>query len=125
MRIQGLEAPVPGSVTRIARYPKIRSSWTPDEKDYWIKVDLHPSPEQLESIAPRADAEVVFLMSEQKEVLQVPITAVAGQCDCQFVLVDGSEGIVPRRVAPGDSNGESVCIDAGLEPGERVVARLQ
>ena len=125
VRIQGLEAPVPGSVTRIARYPKIRSSWTPDEKDYWIKVDLHPSPEQLESIAPRADAEVVFLMSEQKEVLQVPITAVAGQCDCQFVLVDGSEGIVPRRVAPGDSNGESVCIDAGLEPGERVVARLQ
>ena len=125
VQIEGLEDPVTGSVREIARYAKVRSSWTPDEKDYWIEIELHPNRNQLKQIAPRADAEVTFVISQRQDVLQVPVNAVAGQCDCHFVLVDGPEGVVPRRVMPGENNGESVCISAGLKPGERVVAELQ
>ena len=63
---------ITGRISRIARYPRARSSYTPDVKDYWLDVEVLPTPAQTEVLTLKADVNVRITFFEKSDALQVP-----------------------------------------------------
>lgn len=115
---------IAGLISTIARYPRVRSRYTPSVKDYWMDVELLPTPEQLAILKLKADVVVRIRLSEDTNVLQVPRDAVTGIAGHNFVYVfDGTE-LVPRAVELGDASDDYVCVVSGLSIGEQLVTEM-
>lgn len=65
----------------------------------------------------------VTIDTDPREAVTIPRDALVDTGASQYVFVDEGEGrYTPRTVAAGRSEGERVVIEAGLEPGVRVVS---
>lgn len=115
---------IAGRIVTIAKYPRRRSSYTPNVKDYWMDVELLPTPEQSTILTLKADVNVRITLSEHADALQVPRDAVTGIAGHNFVYVfDGTE-LVPRAVELGEANDNYVCVVDGLSVGEQLVTKM-
>jgi membrane fusion protein, copper/silver efflux system len=66
---------------------------------------------------------VVELSTGKRKALTIPRDALVDTGTAQYVFIVEKEGrFVPRTVTVGTSEGNQVIIDAGLQPGERVVS---
>ena len=115
---------IAGRIYDIAKYPRVRSSYTPTVKDYWLNVELLPTEAQKELLKPKADAVIHITLSEQPDALQIPRDAVAGIAGHNFVYVYDGREMTPRKVQLGDANSESVCVLSGLATGEQLVTEM-
>ncbi len=115
---------IAGRIATIARYPRVRSSYTPSVKDYWLNIELLPTPEQSAVLTLKADVNVRLTLSEQPNALQIPRDAVTGVAGHNFVYVfDGTE-LIPRAVELGEANDGYVCVVDGLAAGEQLVTEM-
>ncbi|MEO2026140.1 MAG: HlyD family efflux transporter periplasmic adaptor subunit, partial [Fuerstiella sp.] len=115
---------IAGRISMISRYPRLRSSYTPGLKDYWIDVELLPTDEQRDLLKPKADVMVNIVLSEEDDVLQIPRDAVTGIAGHNFVYVFNGRELVARKVDLGEANELSVCVAAGLSVGEQLVTEM-
>ncbi len=115
---------IAGRISMISRYPRMRSSYTPAVKDYWIDVELLPTDEERDLLTPKADVMVNIVLSEEDDVLQIPRDAVTGIAGHNFVYVFDGRELVPRKVELGETNDLSVCVTAGLSLGEQLVTEM-
>ena len=115
---------ITGRIDMISKYPRMRSSYTPGVKDYWIDVELLPTDDQRDLLTPKADVSVKIVLSEQNDVLQIPREAVTGIAGHNFVYVFNGRELVPRKVELGETNDLSVCVEAGLSAGEQLVTAM-
>ena len=115
---------IDGRIYDISKYPRVRSSYTPTVKDYWLGIELFPTEEEKLLLKPKADATVHITLQQQPNALHIPRSAVTGIAGHNFVYVyDGNE-MVPRKVQLGDANEETVCVISGLNAGEQLVTEM-
>ena len=115
---------IAGRISMISKYPRMRSSYTPGVKDYWVDVELLPTDDQRDLLIPKADVMVNIVLSESDDVLQIPRDAVTGIAGHNFVYVFNGRELVPRKVDLGEANEQSVCVTAGLSVGEQLVTAM-
>ncbi len=113
-----------GRISTISKYPRIRSSYTPGLKDYWIEVELLPTDDQRDLLIPKADVMVNIVLSESDDVLQIPRDAVTGIAGHNFVYVFNGRELLPRKVELGEANEQSVRVTGGLSVGEQLVTAM-
>ncbi|MCA9084145.1 MAG: HlyD family efflux transporter periplasmic adaptor subunit [Planctomycetaceae bacterium] len=115
---------VSGRVFDISRYPRVRSSYTPHLKDYWLDIELLPTDEQRGSLTLKTDVVVQMKVAEIPDSLLIPRDAVTGAAGHNFVYVFDGRQLVPRRVELGEANETSVCVKEGLQCGDRLVTTM-
>jgi HlyD family secretion protein len=115
---------ISGKIADISRYPRVRSRYTPGQKDYWIDVELLPTAEQRDLLTLKADVSVNIVVSETEDALQIPRQAVTGIAGHNFVYVFNGRELVPRKVELGEANDLSVCVAGGLSVGEQLVTEM-
>ena len=115
---------IAGKIAKIPRYPRSRSSSTPDLKDYWLDVELLPTEQQRSLIKMKADASVTIAVTDIPDALQVPRHAVTGVAGENFLYVFNGKELVPRKVDLGEANDEYVCVVSGLSAGEKLVTDM-
>jgi len=109
-----------GKVVKVAVMPASDTSWlNPDLKEYETVVDIEGDKTGLK---PGMSAEVEIDVKTLKNVLQVPVQAVATLKGKTVVYVIGPDGgEEPREVEVGESNETMVEIRSGLREGERIL----
>lgn len=115
---------IAGRVVTIAKYPRVRSSYTPSVKDYWLEVELLPTSEQKELLKLKADVDVRITLSEHVDALQIPRDAVTAIAGLSYVYVFEDGELEPRQVQLGEANEEFVCVLSGLSENERLVTEM-
>ena len=115
---------VNGSIASISRYPRMRSSYTPHLKDYWLDVELLPTEEQRALLTLKADVVATLTLDERPDTLQIPRDTITGVAGHNFVYVFDGKELVSRKVVLGDANEESVCVVSGIQPGEKLVTTM-
>ena len=115
---------IAGEIVSIPRYPRLRSSYSPGVKDYWLEVELLPTDSQRELIKVKADVAVQIVINDIPDALQIPRLAVTGVAGENWVYVFDGKELVPRRVQLGAANEEMVCVIDGLFEGERLVTEM-
>jgi len=115
---------VAGKIIRVARYPRVRSRYTPDLKDYWLDVELLPTPEQREFLNLKADVEVHITLFEEPDALQVPRDAIIGVAGHNFVYVLENDELTPRSVQLGNANSDMAVVRSGVSAGDRLVTTM-
>ena len=115
---------IAGRVISIARYPRPRSYYTPQVKDYWLDIELLPTPEQKELLHAKADVEVQMTLNTIPDTLQIPRSAITGVAGHNFVYVYEDSELKARPVDLGTANEESVIVSGGLEFGEQLVSGM-
>lgn len=118
------EVEVAGRIRSVARYPKARSSYTPETKDYWVDVELMPTDDQFQYLSPKSDVTVGFVLEERSDKLVIPRDAVTGVAGHNFVFVLEDDELVSRRVQLGSANENQVCIQDGLFEGDKLVTSM-
>ncbi|MCA9037130.1 MAG: HlyD family efflux transporter periplasmic adaptor subunit [Planctomycetaceae bacterium] len=118
------ETPVAGEIVHISNYPKSRSYYTPDVRDYYLDIQLKPTPEQASIIRLKMDANVTISLFEDVDALTVPNESVVGVGGRNFVWLYEDAGLQPRAIQVGESNDEAVCVTAGLREGDRIAVQL-
>lgn len=94
-----------------------------EEQRVWVVLDLLDPPESWPTLGDGYRVMVRFEMWRGEDVPQVPAAAVFARGDRSQVFVLGGDGrLVLREVRTGHRSSDAVEIEAGLEPGERVVA---
>ncbi len=115
---------VDGRILNIARYPRRRSRYTPNVKDYWIDVELFPTEDQRSLLTPKANVTAKFTLQETPDTIQIPRDAVTGVAGHNFVFVYDGRELKSRKVELGDANAESVLVVDGLKSGEQLVTSM-
>lgn len=125
VRLKGYEQEtVTGTIARISKFPKPRSYYAPDVRDFMLEVNLTPSAEQEKLIRLNMDAEVILQLSPVKDALTVPCEAVVGAVGHNFVWRMSGVDLIPQPVQLGESDDDRVCIVAGLAEGDRIAVDL-
>jgi len=81
----------------------------------YFEIDDHPE------LMPGSFVNVFLLGREKKDVIALPREAFIEEQGNYFVFVEQEGEFVKRPVVPGISDGESMLVKHGLQPGERVV----
>ena len=115
---------IEGKITSIAKYPRLRSSYTPGVKDYWIDVELLPTDEQSQIVRTRMDAVVRMTLVDNSEAITVPKDSIVGIAGKNFVWVYDGKELVPREIDLGETNEELACVTSGLQPGEQIAVSM-
>lgn len=118
------ETEIEGRVISIAKYPRVRSRYTPSVKDYWLDIEVLPTDEQAEILKLKADVNVRIALSENPDAIQIQRDAVTGIAGRNFVYVFDGVELVPRAIELGEANDEFVCVVDGLSPGEQLVTEM-
>jgi HlyD family secretion protein len=116
-RIDLQGAPFTGKVTTVATRPN-PNSYVDTAKRYDVKVDID---EQSPRLRPGLTAEVEIVVAGLRDVIAVPVAAVAEQRDAHVCAVYRGGVAESRTVTLGQSNDEMVEITSGLEPGDVVL----
>jgi HlyD family secretion protein len=88
-------------------------------KEYSTVVDVQNTPADS-SLKPGMSAEVIILVQELRDVLQVPIQAIAERKGAFYAFVEKAGAYVPRVVKAGETDEKFVEILSGLDVGEVV-----
>lgn len=99
------------------------STWTrPDgqPKDFVALVAINTQ-EPLEWTCLGKKARVEFTLETLPDALQVPASAITEKEGRSYVMVMTRDGLMPRELRTGCTDGKKVEIRQGLEPGEKVV----
>ena len=115
---------IAGRIHSIPRYPRSRSSYTPDLKDYWLEIELLPTDDQRDFINVKSDATVRIEVERNEDVIQIPRDTVTGVAGQNFVYVFENHELVPRQLSLGQANESFVCVEDGLRPGEQLVTSM-
>lgn len=115
------ESAIAGRISEIARYPRVRSRYTPGVKDYWLGIELMPTEDQQAFLKAKSDATVEFRFDEIPDAIQIPRASVTGVAGRNFVYVFDGRELIPRQVELGDASDENVCVISGLNVGEQLV----
>lgn len=108
----------PGTVKRVAPVPSSKSSWmNPDLKVYEADVALDHA---VDGIRPGMHADVEILISDEQDVLQIPVEAVLQSGAQSYVYVAGGSTPELRQIGVGPNNQRAVEVVQGLQEGERV-----
>jgi HlyD family secretion protein len=125
VRLKGFEDDViRGRVETVSRYPRRRSRYTPDVKDYWLDIELLPNEAQAETLRPRMDAIVQLTLLDLPDVVTIPRDCVVGIAGRNFVWVYDGRELVAREVELGEANSERVCVVSGLQVGEQLAVHM-
>lgn len=113
------EQPVRGVVDSVKTLPNPADRWmNPDLKVYATLIRLE---EVLPGMRPGMSVKTEILVSEEADVVQVPVQAVAGTAGQPRVWVWDGERARERPVELGAGNDRFVAVLSGLEPGEQVL----
>ncbi|WZP00147.1 efflux RND transporter periplasmic adaptor subunit [Isosphaeraceae bacterium EP7] len=88
-------------------------------KEYSTVVDVQNTPPDS-SLKPGMSAEVVILVQEMRDVLQVPIQAIAERKGAFYAFVEKDGAFLPKPVKVGETDEKFVEILSGLDVGEVV-----
>lgn len=125
VRLKGYEQEtLTGVIGSISQFPKPRSYFAPDVRDFMLEVNLTPAAEQEKLIRLNMDAEVTLQLSPVKDALTVPCEAVVGAVGQNFVWRMSGVDLIPQPVQLGESDDKRVCIVAGLAEGDRIAVDL-
>jgi RND family efflux transporter MFP subunit len=116
-----------GKVKSVSQLSDSNQMWmSGGAKEYTTVVTIEKMPD--EELRPGMTAEVRIRVNLLKDVLVVPLQAVAERKGKRYAYVEGPGGTVERReIQVGDNNEKLVQVTGGLEDGERVLldARLR
>jgi HlyD family secretion protein len=116
-RIRVQDREFQGVVVSVANRPA--TSWfLASTKKYPVKVDIDGHPKDLR---PGMTAEVEILVSHLKDVISLPVAAVAETGGQVFCCVKKGSSLLRRNVTLGEGNDKFVQIKEGVEVGEEVV----
>ncbi len=115
-RIRVQDRDYQGSVASVANRPQ--SNWMSSAKKYSVKVRLDGEPKALR---PGMTAEVEILVAELKDVISLPVAAVAEKAGQAFCCVKKGPALERRNVVLGMSNDRHIEIKEGIAVGEVVV----
>jgi len=108
-----------GKVHKVGVLPDSSSRWmNPDLKQYATDVSIdgvHPN------LKPGMSAEVEILVTTIKDVIQVPVQAIAARAGQSVVYVVAGDGEEERPVKLGEANDKFVAVLSGLEEGEEIL----
>lgn len=113
---------LPGRVRRIepAGFTHI-SALGVEEQRVWVIVDFESDREEWKDLGDGYRVEARFILWEGEDVLQIPASALFREEEAWAVYVIEEGEAVRRTVTPGRRSGLFTEIQAGLEPGERVI----
>ena len=122
VRLAGYEDDVvAGTVTAIPMYPRIRSPYGTEIKEYWLEATLNPTDAQWENMHPQMDADVTFAIADIPNAISVPKTSVVREGHNTFVWLQHGESLMKCAVRPGTIANDRVVILNGLHAGDRIV----
>lgn len=122
VRLAGYENDiVTGTVTAIPMYPRIRSPYGTEIKEYWLEATLNPTDSQWENMHPQMDADVTFAIANIPNAISVPKSSVVREGNNTFVWLQHGESLMKCAVRPGTMANDKVVILNGLHPGDRIV----
>ena len=109
---------VPGTVDYVAPVPSTTSSWmNPDYKIYQTDITLAHT---VNGARPGMHCEVSILISDEQDVLQVPIVSVLQSGPRSFVCIPTGEMVELREIEVGAINETAAEVMSGLTEGERI-----
>jgi HlyD family secretion protein len=111
-----------GRVRSVSEYPLPQASVYSLTKEYGAEVDIEDPPGGVRT---GMTAQVSIEVQRLEEALQVPIQAVLERGDRFFCLMPVKNGLIPREVAVGASNDQSVVVEDGLTAGDKVLLAPQ
>jgi multidrug efflux pump subunit AcrA (membrane-fusion protein) len=115
-RIRVQDRDFQGYVARVANRPE--SSWMGTAKKYPVKVRIDGEPKDLR---PGMTAEAEILVAELKNVIALPVAAVAEKGGQNFCCVKNGSTLERRSVVLGMGNDKFIEIKSGVDVGEVVV----
>lgn len=122
VRLAGYEDDVvAGTVTAIPMYPRIRSPYGTEIKEYWLEATLNPTDAQWQNMHPQMDADVTFAIADIPNAISVPKTSVVREGHNTFVWLQHGESLMKCAVRPGTIANDRVVILNGLHAGDRIV----
>lgn len=118
----GRPEPLNGVVQRVEPFGFTKiSALGIEEQRVNVVIDFTDPPERWERLGHGYRVEPRIILSEEDDVLKVPLPALFRDGDRWAVFVDEGGRAALRHVEVGRDNGIEAQIVAGLEPGERVV----
>lgn len=115
---------VAGEVADISDYPRARSYYTPDVKDYALEIILKPTPGQREFLRLKTDTVVTLQIAKHDDALCVPKEAVVGSAGVNYVWRLSHNELMATRVTLGECDEVFACVEHGLNDGDRVALQL-
>ncbi len=112
---------VAGTVTSIPMYPRIRSPYGTEIKEYWLEATLNPTDAQWQNMHPQMDADVTFAITNLPNAISVPRSSVVREGAQTFVWLQHGESLMKCAVRAGTIANDKVVILNGLHPGDRIV----
>ena len=114
------EGELTGELVKLTEYP-LRSAnvYVSHIKNYGATILIDNPPDGLR---PGMTAEATIVLTEEPKAMQIPIQSVIERNKRFFCVVAGAEGgpLSVREVQIGESNQQSIVIEAGLVVGEQV-----
>lgn len=107
-----------GEITSIANQPEASNFFTGNAKEYATLIKIDGEPAELK---PGMTAEIEVLVSQKKDVLQVPVQCVVERGGKFRAFVKTPSGIESRELALGGTNDTVLEIVDGLKEGELVL----
>jgi len=86
-----------------------------------VKYDTIIELPSVDGLKPGMSAEVEVIMDRHEDVLTIPVAAVVETADGDFCWVKTAEGTKRRSLGLGDTNDQSIVVEAGLKEGDEVV----
>jgi hypothetical protein len=107
-----------GEITSISNQPEANTWFQGNVKEYatLIKIDGEP-----EGLKPGMTAQLDILVSQKKDVLQVPVQCVVERANKFYAYVKNGQGIEPRNLVLGGTNDTVMEVVDGLKEGELVL----
>lgn len=122
VRLAGYEQDVvSGTITAIPLYPRIRSPYGTEIKEYWLEATLTPSDAQWENMHPQMDADVTFAIANIPDAITVPRSSVIREGSQNYVWLQHGDDMMKCSVRPGNVSEDKVVILSGLRPGDRIL----
>lgn len=107
-----------GEITSISNQPEASNFFTGNVKEYATLIKIDGAPEELK---PGMTAEIDILVSQKKDVLQVPVQCVVERGGKFRAYVKTPRGVEVRDLALGGTNDTVLEIVDGLKEGELVL----
>ncbi len=108
---------IDGEVSSVASVTGPASMWTANVTEYDTIIKLPSVP----GLKPGMSAEVEVIIGQHKDVLTIPVAAVAETADGDFCWVKTAKGVQRRSLKLGDTNDVFTVVKAGLKEGDQVV----
>jgi HlyD family secretion protein len=107
-----------GEITSISNQPEASNFFTGNVKEYATLIKIDGAPEELK---PGMTAEIDVLVSQKKDVLQIPVQCVVERGGKFRAYVKTPRGVELRDLVLGGTNDTVLEVVDGLKEGEQVL----